>query len=303
MTDEELLASVRTAQSTHRRTLTLVRVVVKDEHDWTIVDEHPTVLPGLLSIKMTVKDKTLQPKFDTVIEARQKPIALRQPSGKSPAEYFAALESGLAKGDFGFSARTRGVVDPQSIIEVDASPLRVSHWEDIQTITVTISPGPHYQREFEMATELLNGGDREAAIDLLQELVAQAPNFAPAYYELGRAHFELSDHLRAERSFSSALRQGLPFGAIARAHVYLAAIALIHGAPPRARWYIEQIDPGALRSEGAWASRFLRDQFVKRKQHESSARELLTILADRNPKKPQKRQPKATPKATKSEPS
>jgi predicted TPR repeat methyltransferase len=59
-------------------------------------------------------------------------------------------------------------------------------------------------RRYGFAIELAARGDRDGAIDVLQQAVEQAPNFASAWFALGDLREASSDHLAAREAFRRA---------------------------------------------------------------------------------------------------
>lgn len=64
--------------------------------------------------------------------------------------------------------------------------------EAVMTPATIAALGPESSPEYAAAFEAFNSGDREGAIELLEEILDQAPDFASGHLLLARSHFELS---------------------------------------------------------------------------------------------------------------
>jgi Flp pilus assembly protein TadD len=77
--------------------------------------------------------------------------------------------------------------------------------EDGFTVTEVIRIGSDVRADYQRALVLLNREQLQAGIDLLEDVVARAPELTAPYIDLGIAYGDLGDQERAEHNLQAAL--------------------------------------------------------------------------------------------------
>ena len=95
---------------------------------------------------------------------------------------------------------------PAETLISDRDRPRLEHdGEDGFTVTEVVRIGSDVRTDYQRALALLNRGELQAGIDLLEEVVARAPALTAPYIDLGVAYGKQGDQESAEKNLQAAL--------------------------------------------------------------------------------------------------